>query len=94
MLGSICGAFKGIHGVSPEWVQIVQRAIDANGITMQKLSMRDTAVGLTEAVLGNLTAITCEVQELGDLQMAPGLRDWNRRAPEWGDMGSGWTDRE
>jgi ADP-ribosylglycohydrolase len=50
MLGSVCGAFKGIDGVPAEWVDTVQAAIDRNAYTMQKLSMRETAERLTHAL--------------------------------------------
>jgi hypothetical protein len=68
MLGSICGAFKGIDGVPAEWVSTVQSAIDASPVTLQKMSMRDTALGLTEAVLQNLADIRQQARELAELQ--------------------------
>lgn len=64
MLGSICGAFKGIDGVPAEWVETVQRAIDGNAYTMQKLSMRDTAEGLTRALLASAAQLRRQVDEL------------------------------
>ena len=64
MLGSICGAFKGIDGVPAEWVETVQRAIDANPYTMQKLSMRETAAGLTRAIEANLADLRRQVAEI------------------------------
>lgn len=70
MLGSVCGAFHGIDGVPAEWVSTVQSAIDANAVTMQKMSMRDTARGLTEAVLANLAALRRQADELGTLHVA------------------------
>lgn len=67
MLGSICGAFKGIDGVPAEWVDTVQQAIDANPYTLQKLSMRQTAEKLTEAVKMNLSAMRRQVSEMEEL---------------------------
>ncbi|MDB5474277.1 MAG: ADP-ribosylglycohydrolase [Devosia sp.] len=67
MLGSICGAYKGIDGVPAEWVETVQAAIDANTYTLQKLSMRETAVRLTEAVKMNLSALKRQVSEMEEL---------------------------
>ena len=61
MLGSICGAFMGIDGVPSEWVDRVQEAIDENRTTMQKMSMREIAEGLTEAVLSNLASLKEQV---------------------------------
>lgn len=70
MLGSICGAFKSIDGVPQDWVDRVQEAIDANHITMQKMSMRETAESLTEAVLDNLTILKEQAMQISDLQEA------------------------
>lgn len=67
MLGSICGAFKGIDGVPAEWVETVQNAIDANEYTMQSLSMHDTAIRLTEAVQANLAGLKRQVSEMEQL---------------------------
>lgn len=70
MLGSICGAFKGIDEVPPEWVDCVQKAIDGNPVTMQKLSMRETADRLTDAVLNNLSVLRQQAQEITTLREA------------------------
>jgi ADP-ribosylglycohydrolase len=67
MLGSICGAYKGIDGVPAEWVSTVQSAIDANSYTLQKLSMRETAEKLTEAVRANLAGLKRQVAEMEGL---------------------------
>ncbi|AEQ52679.1 ADP-ribosylglycohydrolase family protein [Pelagibacterium halotolerans] len=67
MLGSICGAFKGIDGVPTEWVETVQSAINANEYTMQKLSMKETAVRLTTAVRANLAGLKRQVSEIEQL---------------------------
>lgn len=67
MLGSICGAFKGIDGVPTEWVETVQSAINANAYTMQKLSMKETAVRLTTAVRANLAGLKRQVSEIEQL---------------------------
>jgi ADP-ribosylglycohydrolase len=81
MLGSVCGAFKGIDGVPAEWVDTVQKAIDANTVTMQKMSMRETAVGLTDALLKNLAAIRQQAQELGELCGARSATEQTARQP-------------
>lgn len=67
MLGSICGAYKGIHGVPSEWVDTVQAAINSNRYTLQRLSMRDTAIKLTEAVEANLNRLQRQVSEMQQL---------------------------
>jgi ADP-ribosylglycohydrolase len=67
MLGSICGAFKGIDGVPAEWVETVQAAIDANAYTLQKMSMRETAAALTKAVQANAALLRRQVGELDQL---------------------------
>jgi ADP-ribosylglycohydrolase len=53
MLGSICGAFKGIDEVPAQWVETCQKAINANKYTRQKMSMKETAKGLTKALAVN-----------------------------------------
>lgn len=68
MLGPICGAFKGIAGVPAEWVDLVQKAIDRNAVTMQKLSMQETAARLTEAVEANLVRLERQVADLKRLR--------------------------
>jgi ADP-ribosylglycohydrolase len=67
MLGSICGAYKGIDGVPAEWVETVQSAIDGNNYTLQKMSMHETAVRLTEAVKANLASLKLQVSEMEQL---------------------------
>jgi ADP-ribosylglycohydrolase len=67
MLGSICGAFHGISGVPAEWVELVQKAIDRNTVTVQKLSMEETARRLTEAVRANLDRLHQQVSDLREL---------------------------
>lgn len=67
MLGPICGAFKGIRGVPREWVDLVQGAIDRNTVTLQKLSMEETAWRLTEAVRNNRQRLRLQVDELTEL---------------------------
>lgn len=67
MLGSICGAFKGIDGVPAEWVSTVQSAIDANDYTLQKLSMKETATRLTTAVRANLAGLKRQISEMEQL---------------------------
>jgi hypothetical protein len=68
MLGSICGAFKGIQGVPPEWIVTVQSAIDSNGVTMQTMSMRETAERLTDALLCDLESMSAQLNELNALR--------------------------
>lgn len=70
MLGSICGAFKGIDGVPQDWVDRVQEAIDANPVTMQKMPMREIAEKLTETVLANLESLKEQAQQIMDLHAA------------------------
>lgn len=70
MLGSICGAFKSVDGVPQNWVDRVQEAIDANHVTMQKMSMRETAEHLTEAVLNHLATLKEQAQQITDLHEA------------------------
>jgi ADP-ribosylglycohydrolase len=67
MLGPIAGAFKGIDGVPAEWVETVQQAIDANPYTLQKLSMRELSVRLTEALRSNLKEVRRQLEALEDL---------------------------
>ena len=67
MLGSICGAFKGIDGVPAEWVEQVQSAIDANEYTLQHLSMREMSLRLTDAVRANLATLKRQVSEIEGL---------------------------
>lgn len=67
MLGSICGAYKGIDGVPAEWVDTVQSAISANDYTMQRLTMRETAERLTEAVRANLARLERQSSEMRGL---------------------------
>jgi ADP-ribosylglycohydrolase len=68
MLGPICGAFKGIDGVPPEWVDTVQRAIDANPYTVQKRSMADLSRALTQAIQTNAREVKRQVEEIGRLE--------------------------
>lgn len=70
MLGPICGAFKGIAGVPRDWVELVQGAIDRNAVTLQKLSMEETARRLTGAVRNNLQRLRRQVDELAELDGA------------------------
>lgn len=70
MLGSICGAFKGIDGVPQEWVDTVQQAIDANPYTLQKLSMIDLSTALTKAVQANAREVRRQVEEIAQLEKA------------------------
>lgn len=70
MLGSICGAFKGIDGVPAEWVETVQRAIDSNPYTVQKRSMRDLAEGLTQAVLARRDLLIRQLSAIDELGRA------------------------
>ena len=67
MLGSICGAYKGIEGVPAEWVETVQAAVSANTYTMQRLTMRETAERLTEALRANLALIERQASEMRGL---------------------------
>jgi ADP-ribosylglycohydrolase len=67
MLGSICGAFKGIDGVPSEWVDLVQSAIDSSTVTVQKMSMLETADKLTDALLKNLSAIRQQAEGITKL---------------------------
>ncbi|MEW6045447.1 MAG: ADP-ribosylglycohydrolase family protein [Bacillota bacterium] len=67
ILGAICGAFQGIDGVPAQWVETVQQAIDRNPYTVQRRSMRDLALGLTEAVRANAKEVQRQVQELAKL---------------------------
>lgn len=67
MLGSICGAYKGIDGVPAEWVDTVQSAISANEYTMQRLTMRETAERLTDAVRANLSRLERQSSEMRGL---------------------------
>ena len=67
MLGSICGAYKGIAGVPGDWCDLVQSALDRSTVTLQKLSMRETAEKLTHAVRANLERLRRQVAELDQL---------------------------
>lgn len=71
MLGSICGAYKGIKGVPAEWCDLVQKALDRNSVTMQKMSMEETAQRLTGAVRANLAQLRRQVSELDQLDALP-----------------------
>lgn len=70
MLGSICGAYKGIDGVPTEWVDTVQSAIDASTVTLQKMSMRETAEKLTGALLRNVETLRAQVKDIDALASA------------------------
>ena len=61
MLGSVCGAFKGIDGVPAQWLDTVQGAIDRNRYTVQKMSMRETAEKLTLALGENVARLRRQV---------------------------------
>jgi ADP-ribosylglycohydrolase len=67
MLGSICGAFQGITGVPPEWLELVQKAINRNPVTLQKLSMEETSRRLTTALQARLDGLRRQVDELCQL---------------------------
>lgn len=67
MLGPIAGAFKGIDHVPSAWVDTVQRAIDANPYTMQKLSMRELSARLTDTVRANAKEVRRRLQGLEEL---------------------------
>ncbi|WP_324670052.1 ADP-ribosylglycohydrolase family protein [Geochorda subterranea] len=67
MLGSICGAFKGIDAVPADWVETVQRAIDSNPYTVQRRSMRDLAEGLTRAVVRRRDALRRQLAAIDSL---------------------------
>jgi hypothetical protein len=73
MLGSVCGAFKGVDNVPAEWVETVQGAIDRNPYTMQKMSMRDTAEGLAGVVRNSARETRRQLDELAALD--PGSID-------------------
>jgi ADP-ribosylglycohydrolase len=64
MLGSVCGAFKGIDQVPAQWVETVQGAIDRNPYTMQKKSMRETAEGLTGALRKTMAELRGRLDEI------------------------------
>jgi ADP-ribosylglycohydrolase len=68
MLGPICGAFQGIGNVPGDWVDLVQNAIDRNQVTLQKLSMEETARRMTDAVRANLSRLRKQVSELEQLE--------------------------
>ena len=71
MLGSICGAFKGIDGIPPEWVETVQKAINGNKYTMQKMTMREMAEALTEAVRKTIQNLNRQLKELSEIDRVP-----------------------
>jgi ADP-ribosylglycohydrolase len=79
MLGSICGAYKGIAGVPAEWCDLVQGALDRNRVTLQKMSMEETAQRLTGAVRANLERLRRQVTELDQLDSAEATQN-NRLA--------------
>ncbi|BAS27923.1 ADP-ribosylglycohydrolase family protein [Limnochorda pilosa] len=68
MLGAICGAFKGIDNVPNEWMEVVQQAIDANPYTVQKLSMRDLSIRLTQTLLTRRDAMRQRIGEIEQLE--------------------------
>jgi len=68
MLGSVCGAFKGIDGVPAEWVDTVQGAIDRNTYTMQKMSMRETSEKLTGALGEHASRLRRQLDAIGALE--------------------------
>jgi ADP-ribosylglycohydrolase len=68
MLGSVCGAFKAIDGVPAEWVDTVQRAVDRNTYTLQKLSMEETARQLTLALGENVARLRRQLEAIEDLE--------------------------
>lgn len=67
MLGSICGAFKGIANVPSAWAETCQQAIDVNQYTMQKLSMRETALGLCKAITANISHMQSQIDAMKSL---------------------------
>jgi ADP-ribosylglycohydrolase len=67
MLGSICGAFKGIDNVPSEWVTTVQKAIDANTYTVQKLSMVELSKALTDVIRSVSKKADASLKEIGNL---------------------------
>lgn len=70
MLGSVCGAYKGIDGVPAEWVSTVQSAIDRNVYTVQKMSMRETAERLTLALGEHAARLRRQVDAIASLDEA------------------------
>lgn len=69
MLGSICGAFKGIDGVPTQWAEACQKSIDANQYTMQKMSMQETARGMTKALTASARKMRDQVGMLSAMGM-------------------------
>lgn len=67
MLGSICGAFKGVDNVPAEWIETVQKAIDSNPYTVQKRSMEDLAEALTRVLLTHAKNLRRQADEIEQL---------------------------
>jgi len=63
-LGSIVGAYAGIDAVPAEWVETVQRALDANRYTVQRIPMDQLAAQLTEVVEERIGALRAHVERL------------------------------
>ena len=51
-----------------EWVDTVQRAVDANRYTVQRIPMRELAVQLTEVVEERIDALRAHVERLEQLR--------------------------
>lgn len=67
MLGSICGAFKGIDEVPSEWVDQVEKAISNNPYTVQKKSMVELSEGLLDALLHYREKLVTQTKAIGYL---------------------------
>lgn len=64
MLGSICGAFKGIDGIPAEWVSTCDDAIKRNPFTMQKIPMYELSQKLYGAVLNYKANLSKQIEKL------------------------------
>ncbi|HEY8472362.1 MAG TPA: ADP-ribosylglycohydrolase family protein [Natronosporangium sp.] len=71
-LGSIVGAYAGIDGVPSEWVETVQRAIDANEYTVQRIPMRELAAQLTDVLEEQIAALRQKLDRLEQLRSMGG----------------------
>lgn len=55
IVGGLCGALTGMESIPAEWVETVDRATSKNRHTVSNLSLKETAIGLNDALRSELT---------------------------------------
>lgn len=60
--GGISGAFSGIGDIPLEWIETVDKATKENKLTVSKRRLKETAVGLYDAVIKNAEKLEKQIQ--------------------------------